>query len=100
MKTYERKLVTIITEAAIETQVIAEVKNLGAHGYTVVEARGGGARGVRTSEWEEDKNIQIEVICDGSVADAMIAYFAKNYYANYAMIIFVSKVEVVRPEKF
>ena len=100
MKTYERKLVTIVTEAALETQLIAEIKNFGAHGYTIVEARGEGARGVRTSEWEEDKNIRIEVVCDESVADAMIAYFAKNYYANYAMIIFVSNVEVVRPEKF
>ena len=46
-----RKLVTIVCEAELETLLLPELARQGAHGYTLTEARGQGARGVRDGAW-------------------------------------------------
>ncbi len=100
MNLKKRKLVTIVTEAILESILIPDMKNLGVHGYTVTEARGEGARGVRSADWRYSQNIRIEVICDEKTADRIIEHVTANYYKNYAMILFLQEVEVTRPEKF
>ncbi|HBG29218.1 P-II family nitrogen regulator [Candidatus Macondimonas diazotrophica] len=95
-----RKLLTIITEAALERLLVEDIERLGAHGYTVSDARGKGRRGVRSADWEESRNIRIEVVCEETVAEAIAAYLEAHYYADYAMILFMSDVAVLRPEKF
>jgi len=100
MNGHTRKLLTIVTEAAIEGILLEDLQRLGAHGYTITDARGRGARGVRNSAWEASGNIRVEVVCDAATAEKIIAHLHANYYANYAMILFVSDVVVLRPEKF
>jgi hypothetical protein len=100
MNSHMRKLLTIITEAAIESLLVKDIENLGAHGYTVSDARGKGNRGARNSAWDASGNIRIEVVCDSAIADAIAAYLQIHYYDNYAMILFVTDVAVLRPEKF
>lgn len=95
-----RKLLTIITEAAIESVLVRDIEQLGAHGYTVTDARGKGNRGVRNAGWETSGNIHIEVVCDTGTAEAIAKHLQARYYANYAMIMFMTDVEVLRPEKF
>jgi nitrogen regulatory protein PII len=95
-----RKLVTIITEAALESPLLKDLERLGARGYTIMEARGKGARGARTADWDQNLNVQIEVICDGSVAAAIAEHCRTSYSPNYAMVVYVSDVQVLRPEKF
>jgi len=95
-----RKLVTIITEAAIERRLLDDLKRLGAHGYTVSDARGEGTRGIRSAGWEGSSNIRIEVVCDEATAEAMGRHLKAHYYAHYAMIMYFSDVGVLRPEKF
>ena len=41
MDTHERRLLTIITEAALERALVADARRFGAHGYTVLEAASG-----------------------------------------------------------
>lgn len=96
----KRKLLTIITEAAIERILIEDVERLGAHGYTLMEAQGKGGRGIRSSDWEQSRNIQVEIICDGTVADVIVQHLFKTYYEHYAMVVYTSDVEVIRPHKF
>jgi hypothetical protein len=96
----KRTLVTIVTEAVLERQLVGDLKRLGAHGYTVTEARGEGQRGVRAADWEYSKNIRIETICEAGAAQAIMEHLSRTYYANYAMIAFTHEVEVMRPEKF
>jgi hypothetical protein len=96
----KRTLLTIVTESVLERQLAEDIKRLGAHGYTITEARGEGSRGVRSADWEYNANIRIETICEQSVAEAILAHLVRTYYANYAMIAFTSEVEVMRPEKF
>jgi hypothetical protein len=96
----KRTLVTIVTEAVLERQLIDDVKRLGVHGYTITDARGEGHRGVRAADWEYSRNIRLETICEARVAEAIMAHVSRTYYANYAMIAFHYEVEVMRPEKF
>jgi len=100
MQSYGRKLVTIVTEAMIEKDVIALLEELQVSGYTVTDARGKGHRGVRNAGWEHGANIRVEVVCEDTLADAIVDHMRQHFYDNYAMILYVSEVNVLRPEKF
>jgi nitrogen regulatory protein P-II 2 len=93
------KLVTVISEALISDKIIREIQHLGASGYTVTAAEGQGSRGVRASEWE-GKNMKIEVLASEAVADKILDLLAKHYFANYAVVVYVQDVGVVRGEKY
>jgi hypothetical protein len=95
-----RKLLTIITEAALEHELAREIERLGARGYTITDARGKGGRGVRNAGWELSANIRIEVACTADVAHAIAAALKARFYDDYAMILFIGDIEVLRPEKF
>ena len=90
----------VIAEAALERQLVADVKRLGAHGYTVFDVRGGGARGDRRADWDADRSIQMEVICDDAVAAAIAEHIHLTYFDDYAVTVFISEVGVLRPAKF
>ncbi len=100
MTDFTRKLLTIVTEAALETSLIKVVDSLGAQGYTISDARGKGGRGVRNARWEATANIRIEIICDQSTCEKIAMYLKENFYDDYAMILFESDVNVLRPDKF
>ncbi len=100
MTNASRKLLTIITENALEGILLKDLERLGAGGYTITDARGKGARGVRNSAWDATGNIRVEVVCDGPTAEAIAAHLQARYYDNYAMILFTTDVAVLRPEKF
>lgn len=95
-----RTLLTIVTEAIVEPSLLRDLDRLGVRGYTVSDARGKGSRGVRDAAWEEVANIRIEIICARSVAEDLLRHLQARYYANYAMVTFLTHVEVMRPEKF
>ncbi len=94
------KQITIITESALEHRLTDDIQRLGAHGYTITNARGKGHRGVRNADWSTSSNIRVEVVCGASVAIAITEHFKEHYFENYAMILFTSDVEVMRSEKF
>jgi nitrogen regulatory protein PII len=100
MKLYQYKLVTIVTEAALELTLSQDIEKLGAHGYTITDARGKGDRGDRNASWNASANIRIEIVCDVTVANAIVEHLYHYYYDNYAMIQYTSDVEVLRSDKF
>lgn len=95
-----RKLVTVICESAIERELTQAVSKLGATGFTVTDARGKGAHGVRDGSWPENANTRIEVLCDDAVATRVLDHLVQSYYPNYTLVTFVSDVGVLRPQKF
>lgn len=99
MQTVPLKRVTIIAEAVLEERIVREVKQLGARGYTITQARGQGSRGVRASEWE-GQNIKLESLVSPAVADAVLTHLAEHYFEHYAVVAYVEHVEVVRGEKY
>jgi nitrogen regulatory protein PII len=100
MQVHPRKLVVIITEAALEPLLVKDVLRLGAQGYTLSDVRGGGRHGARDAAWEGDRNVRMEVICDEQVAAAIAEHVRAEYSANYATTIFTADIGVLRPEKF
>lgn len=94
------KLLTVVTESALEARMVRDLERLGAAGYTITNARGRGHRGVREAGWEVERNIRVEVVCDEATARRIAAHLQTHYYDNYAMILLLSDVEVLRPEKF
>ncbi len=100
MSDFTRRLLTIVTEAALETSLTKVFDKLGAQGYTISDARGKGSRGVRNARWEATANIRIEIICDQSTCEKISLHLKEHFYDNYAMILFESDVTVLRPGKF
>ena len=100
METTNRKLLTIVSEAALEETLVRDIEALGARGYTITDARGKGSHGKRDASWTADANIRIEVLCDVRTAHVIGAALRERYYANYSMVMYLSEVEVLRPEKF
>jgi len=94
------KLLTVVTERALEARLVRDLEQHGANGYTITNARGKGHRGVREAGWEVDGNIRIEVVCDEATARRIATHLQQCYYDNYAMILLLSDVEVLRPGKF
>ncbi|NKI34803.1 transcriptional regulator [Wenzhouxiangella sp. XN79A] len=95
-----RRLLTIITESVLETALTRDLEKLGAQGYTIVDARGKGHRGVREGGWEASGNIRLDVVCAEETARKIAAHVQQRYYDDYAMIVLLGEVEVLRPEKF
>lgn len=100
MPTIRRKLVTIITEAVLESELLEALDALGVSGYTVTNARGRGSRGIRDAGWTSSSNIRIEVICSEELAVRITAYLHENFYSHYAMVVYESDVNVLREGKF
>ena len=100
MELTARKLLTIVTEAALEETLVRDIESLGARGYTITDARGKGSRGRRDATWAPHANIRIDVLCDDDTARAICTALRERYYDNYSMVMYVGDVDVLRPEKF
>ena len=99
MRTVPLKRVTIIAEAVLEERLLHDLRELGARGYTITEARGEGTRGVRASEWE-GKSVKIETLVSPEVADRLLERLAERYFEHYAVVGYLETVEVVRGSRF
>jgi len=93
------KRVTIVVDNYVERQIVKEIHDLGATGYTYTVVHGQGAKGTRPSHWE-GPNAKIEVIATPELAQRILEHVAKNYFDHYAAIVYVDDVEVLRGEKF
>ena len=100
MQTHARRLLTIITEAAIERPLVADCRRMGALGYTVLDVRGGGMHGEREGAWEADRSIELQVVCATDVAERIAAHVLAQYAPNYAVALYLSDVQVFRAQKF
>ena len=97
---FPRRLLTVVTEAALERKLTDELEALGVRGYTITDARGQGGRGLRRSDWTQDGNIRIEIVCEPALAERVAEVLRERYYDQYAMILFMQDVSVLRPGKF
>ena len=87
-----RSLLTVFTESALETQLVADLARLGARGYTITNARGRGSSGLRAAAWEANSNIRLEVICDEALANDLAKHLQDAYAENFAMVIFTTQI--------
>lgn len=100
MHFHKLKLLTIVTESALESTLVDDIEELGARGYTVTNARGKGNRGVRSGDWGASSNIRMEIVCDERTEQAIASHLKEKYYADFAMILYSTEVDVMRSGKF
>jgi nitrogen regulatory protein P-II 2 len=100
LRKHPKTLLVIVTEAAIERRLVADALERGAHGWTVSEVRGGGASGPREGDWEADRTVELKVICDPAVADAIAAHVMAVYAPHFRVALTFAEVQVLRPERY
>lgn len=98
--THARKLLVIIAEGALEKSLADDALRLGAQGYTACDVRGAGRHGERSASWDADRNVEIKIVATPAVAEAISRHVLDTYCRDYSVAMFLSDVEVLRPEKF
>ncbi len=96
----KKKLVVVICEGQLENTLIDDLHEMKVYGYTICEAKGEGSRGVRAGDWEQNRNIRLEIVCSEKEAERVFTHIKNEYFENYAMITYMSEVEVIRGDKF
>ena len=100
MKLYDIKLLTITCEILAQKNIIDLLKKHEITGYTTYEVDGNGARGIRGQGFKNEKNVKVEVIVREEKLHDVVEEISRTLFANFAMVLYVSNVSVVRTEKF
>jgi nitrogen regulatory protein P-II 2 len=97
---FPKTLLVIVAEAALEKRLVRDVRERGAQGWTLGEVSGAGRSGVREGAWEADRTIELKVICDEPVADAIAEHVLATYAPHYGVAMYFSAVAVLRPDRY
>jgi nitrogen regulatory protein PII len=96
---YPEKMITVITTSMLEEKLVKVFRKRGTSGYTVVQARGAGSRGVQ-SGLDFDANIQVEVVLPPDRVDPLLEDLKRLMERGHHLTVMVSDVHVISPEKF
>jgi nitrogen regulatory protein PII len=99
---YRKKRIEIIVEAARARAIIEMIEAVGAKGYTIVpNVSGKGNRGIRDEAHLSDvfRNVMIIVVAAEEIVRRIVGQ-SQPLLENYAGIVVVSDVEVIRDEHF
>ncbi len=96
----KRRLITIVAEAAVEREILHVLDEIKATGYTISEARGKGHHGERSRSWNFSSNVRIEVVCEAALAERIAERLQADYFDDFAMIVFIADVDVLRADRF
>jgi nitrogen regulatory protein P-II 2 len=97
---HPKTLLVIVAEAVLEKALVRDVRERGAQGWIVTEVHGAGREGVREGAWEADRTIEIKVICDEGVADAIAEHVLGQYADHYSVALWFNPVAVLRPDRY
>jgi len=100
MKLYDAKLLTIICEILARESIVEILKKHGITGYTTYEVDGKGARGLRGRGLKNEKNVKIEVITRKERLSDVVEEVSRTLFADFAVVLHVGDIGVLRPEKF
>lgn len=100
MKLYPVKLLTITCEILAQKNIIEILKKHKITGYTTYEVDGNGTRGLRGQGLKNEKNVKIEIIMREEKLSDVIEEISRTMFANFALVLYVSDVNVLRIEKF
>jgi len=100
MKLYDVKLLTVTCEILAQKNVIDILSKHKIKGYTSYEVEGNGSRGLRGQGLKNEKNVKVEVIMQKEKLQDVVEEIARTLFTNFAIVLYVSDVGVLRPEKF
>jgi len=102
MQLYPKKKIEMVVEAARAPRLLEMIEAAGAKGYTVIpEVSGKGNRGLRNEAHISDvfRNVMIITITTEEIAERIVEE-SQRMLENFAGIVYVSDVSVVRDEHF
>jgi nitrogen regulatory protein P-II 2 len=97
---HPKTLLTIVTEAVLEGELLRDLRERGAHSWVVGEVHGASIEGVREGAWEADRTVEMKFICNDAVADALAEHVLAQYAPHYSVALYFSPVAVVRAERY
>lgn len=100
MKFYPVKLLTITCEILVQKNILEILGKHDVTGYTTYEVDGNGARGLRGQGLKNEKNVKVEVILREEKLQDVVEEISRTLFANFAIVLYVSDVGVIRTEKF
>jgi nitrogen regulatory protein PII len=100
MKFSNVKLLTITCEILAQKNVIEFLHHHKVSGYTTYEVDGEGSKGIRGQGLQNEKNVKIEIVLSEDKLQDIVEELTRTMFSDYAIIVYVSDVGVVRPEKF
>ena len=100
MKLYPVKLLTVTCEILAQKNIIEILNKHEITGYTTYEVDGNGARGIRGQGLKNEKNVKVEIIMREEKLQTVVEEISRTLFANFAIVLYVSDVGVVRIEKF
>lgn len=100
MNFHAKTMLTIVTEAVLENDLIELFEANQIRGWTIVAARGKGAHGEKRGNFDANENIQIELITNTARAEQLAEQIQLQFGQHYALVQWLSEVRVLRAEKF
>ena len=100
MKLYKVKLLTITCEILARKNIIEILNKHKITGYTTYEVDGNGARGIRGQGLKNEKNVKVEIIIREEKLQDIVEEVSRTLFADFAIVLYVSDIGVVRTEKF
>jgi nitrogen regulatory protein P-II 2 len=101
MQLYPLKLVTIVGETVVMEDIAEEGVRLGATGYTLSEVVGEGSRSARNvAATTGAKTMKLEFVVPADVAVSILTHVSHQYFEDYAVIAWLSDVQVVRGQQY
>ncbi len=97
---HPKTLLVIAAEAVIEKALLRDARERGAQAWTVSEVRSAGREGQREGAWEADRTVEIKLVCEPEVADAIAGHVLAEYAAHYQVAMYFVPVDVLRPDRF
>ena len=100
MKLFNAKLLTVTCEILAQKNILEILSKHDITGYTTYEVEENGDRGIRGQGLKNEKNVKVEVIMREEKLLDIVEEISRTLFANFAIVLYVSDVGVVRPEKF
>jgi nitrogen regulatory protein P-II 2 len=101
MQLYPLKLVSVVGETVIMDDIAEEGMKLGATGYTMTEVNGHGSRSARNvASTTGARTMKVEFVVPADVAVSILTHISHQYFDDYAVIAWLSDVQVVRGQQY
>ena len=97
---HPKTLLVVTAEAVLEKALVHDARERGVQAWSVSEVHGAGREGVREGAWEADRTIELKLICERAVADAVAEHVIATYAPHYAVALYFAEVQVLRPDRF
>lgn len=97
---FDKTLLVIVAEAVLERALLRDAAAMGAQAWTVAEVHGAAREGLREGQWEADRTVELKLLCDAAVADAVAEHVLARYAPHYSVSMYFSAVQVLRPERY